>query len=73
MSMNQKLVVMLEVTKGEHTFLFAMPVGAPLGAAYDAAHEMLTEITKMAQTATTNAQPKAITMEQFQEAIDKAN
>jgi hypothetical protein len=57
--MNQKLMINLEVVKGEHTFVFSMPVGVPLGAAYDASAEVLNAIVEMAKQAAQNAQPAA--------------
>jgi hypothetical protein len=73
--MTQKLIVSLEVTKGDYTFIFSMPVGASLGSAYDAAFDVLTEITKMTKEATDKSAPKQMEMtaEQLQDAIDKAN
>jgi hypothetical protein len=50
--MNQKLYVHLEVEKDANKFVFSMPVGAPLGDAYNACFEALEEILKMAKTAT---------------------
>lgn len=41
----------LEVTQGERTYKFLMPMGAPLGEAYDAAHYVLQEIVKYAKQA----------------------
>ena len=52
--MNQKLLINLEITKGDHTFVFSMPVGAPLGSAYDASAEVLNAILEMAKQAADN-------------------
>ena len=49
--MDQRAMINLEVTKGERTFTFSMPVGSPYGEAYDAAFEVLSEILKMSKKA----------------------
>ena len=49
--MNAKTQVTLEVTKGEHTFSFVMPLGCPLGVAYDACFEALRDIVELSKQA----------------------
>jgi hypothetical protein len=53
--MKQSLVVQLEHTANERTYHLYLPVGAPLGEAYEACHAMLREVTKMAQDANDRA------------------
>lgn len=53
-----KTAVSIEVTKNEHVYEFNMPLGVPLGEAYDAAFEVLKELTDLARQATDKAQPK---------------
>lgn len=53
--MDKSLRIEFKVTKGDHDYIFSIPYGSPLGAAYDAAHEMLSEIVVMAQAETKNA------------------
>ena len=53
-----KTAISVEVTKNEHVYQFNMPLNVPLGEAYDAAFEVLREITDLAKKATENAQPK---------------
>lgn len=54
--MDKRGMVILEVKKDERTYSFLMPVGSPFGEAYDAAFEMLSEISKMAQAAVENSE-----------------
>lgn len=56
--MNQKGYVHLEITKNDRTYIFAMPLGAPLGEAFDAACDSLNEIASMTKQAADNAKPK---------------
>lgn len=49
--MNLKSQVAIEVVKGERTFTFTMPIGAPYGEAYDACFEALKTIAEMTATA----------------------
>jgi len=55
--MDQRGLISLEVKKGDNTFVFLMPIGAPLGEAYDAAFECLQEILGMSQRAAEQAKP----------------
>jgi len=79
--MDQRAVINLEVTKGEHKFVFSMPVGSPFGEAYDAAFSILNEIMGMSKKAVEQAKPAEIektnpvemTVEELQESIEKAN
>lgn len=43
--------VVIEITKDDHVFSFHMPVGAPLGKAYDACHDALLEILEFSKQA----------------------
>ena len=56
--MNLKSFVDIEIVKGERTYHFLMPVGAPFGEAYDASFETLSAITDMAKQAAEQAKPK---------------
>lgn len=49
--MELKSTVQVRVTKSTRDYSFLMPVGAPLGEAYDVCHEILREIVKMANEA----------------------
>lgn len=71
--MDQKAMVNLEVKKGERTFVFSMPIGAPFGEAYDAAFTVLNEIMEMSKKAVEQAKPKEMDKEELQESIEKAN
>lgn len=53
--MNQELRVIFEVEKNERKYSFSLPMGAPLGEAYDCVHEMLQEIMKQAQASADKA------------------
>lgn len=53
--MNIKSQIVIEVTKDDHTFSFAMPLGAPFGKAYDAAHDVLMEIIEYSKRAAEQA------------------
>lgn len=62
--MNQILTVTLEIEKEGHKFLFSMPYGCPLGAAYSAAFEALQEIVQMSKAAADKAKPQEDIVEQ---------
>ncbi len=49
--MEQKLLIAINIEENGHKFTFLMPVGAPIGSAYNAAHMALGEITKIAKDA----------------------
>ena len=53
--MEQLAYVCLEVKKDENSFKFYMPMGAPLGQAYDAAFECLLEIVSLSKAAAERA------------------
>jgi hypothetical protein len=53
--MEQKAIVVVEVTKNERLYRFELPVGAPFGEAYDSCFEILHEILSMAQKAKDSA------------------
>ena len=53
--MDQKAYVCLEVKKDENVFKFLMPMGAPLGQAYDAAFACLQEIVSLSKDAAERA------------------
>lgn len=55
--MNIKSTIMLEVTINEQTCTFTMPVGISFGNAIDAAHQMYTEVIKMAAQAAEKTKP----------------
>lgn len=52
--------LMLESKKGEKTFRFYMPIGAPLGECYDACFEFLQRITEAANKAVENTERKEV-------------
>jgi len=49
--MDQRAVLNMEVEKNGHLFVFSMPIGAPLGEAYDAVYGVLEEIIKLSNQA----------------------
>ena len=49
--MNQIMYVKIEIEKNGRVYSFNLPLGAPIGEAYDVAHECLQEIIKMSETA----------------------
>lgn len=49
--MDQIAVINLEIEKNDNKYVFSMPIGAPLGEAYDAAFLVIREIIKMADEA----------------------
>jgi hypothetical protein len=53
--MNIKSQVVIEIAKDDLVFSFAMPLGAPFGKAYDAAHEVLMEIVEYSKKAAEQA------------------
>lgn len=53
--MNIKSVVQFEVIKGEKSYVFSMPVGAPIGEAYDAAFECLNQLVEYSKQAAEKA------------------
>lgn len=55
--MNIRSTIMLEVTINEQTCTFLMPAGISFGNAIDAAHQMYTEVIKMAAEAAEKAKP----------------
>lgn len=61
---NQVGYVHVEIEKDEQNFTFIMPIGAKLGSAYDAAYDVLLEITDMAKKATEQAKSKEASNEQ---------
>lgn len=71
--MEQTLMVQMVVEKDGAKFTFSMPMGSKIGAAYDAAFEVLDGITKMAQEAAKKAEPVAVSPEQVQEAASSIN
>jgi len=56
--MDQKLVCNFEVKKNDRVYSLHMPVGAPIGEAYDAVFEMLQEILELSKKAVENAKVK---------------
>jgi len=56
--MEIKSVVQLEVKINEHTCIFSMPAGISFGNAIDAAHQIYTEVIKMASEAAEKSKPK---------------
>ena len=53
--MNQRLVVQLEHSVNDRTYQLYLPVGGPIGEAYDACHAMLQQIVEMAKAANDKA------------------
>lgn len=56
--MDQIAYVHLTVEKEGRKYMFMMPIGAPLGEAYDACFEALGEIIKISKEAADRAKPK---------------
>lgn len=56
--MELKSIVAIEVEKNERIFKLELPVGAPLGDAYEACWEMLNKIVAMAKESVDQAKPK---------------
>lgn len=54
--MNQKGCVVFETTKNERNYTFCMPIGAPIGEAYDVAFEVLQELVKIANAESAKAE-----------------
>lgn len=51
-------VVVIQIEKNERVYSFHMPVGAPLGEAYDAGFDALQAILEITQKAAEKARPK---------------
>lgn len=49
--MNQKALVEMEIVKGERSYRFLIPMGAPYGEVYDACHEIIMKISELAKEA----------------------
>lgn len=56
--MDQILHIELKIVKGKNSYTFCMPYGAPLGEAYDAAHEVLQHLTEQANEAVAKSERK---------------
>jgi hypothetical protein len=56
--MEIKPVIQLEATINDQTCTFTMPTGISFGNAIDAAHQIYTEVIKMAADAAEKAKPK---------------
>lgn len=57
---SQKLAVSFEVKKGDNVYTFTMPYQCPLGEAYDAAYEVLSDIVDMSQRAYEKAKQEEV-------------
>lgn len=57
-NMDLKQVIKIEIEKKGHVFSFEMPVGVPLGLAYDCAFEVLQAVIEMSKQAAERARPK---------------
>ena len=55
--MDTKQYVHIEVTKGDHTFSFKMPLGCTWGQAVDASFEVATHVSKLANEVITKSTP----------------
>ena len=53
--MDSRAVITIEIEKDGHKYNFSMPIGSPLGTAYNVAHELLMHITDMAKQAADQA------------------
>lgn len=58
--MDIKQMIQFCATKNNNLYTFHVPSGAPLGELYDAAFEILNEVTKCIQEAAQKATPKDI-------------
>lgn len=57
--MELKSSVVMEVKRNDFTFRLELPVGAPLGDAYEAIFEMLGKVVEMAKESVDKAKPAA--------------
>lgn len=62
-----KGMLAIEIEKGERLYQFLMPIGAPIGEAYDSVHECLQELLDMAKLAAENAKPQLATDDKQEE------
>lgn len=62
MTVDQKLTVKLSTTVNNNLYTFEMPMGSQFGAAYDAMHLFLQEITKQANDAVERTKREEITL-----------
>ena len=62
--MDIKQILQFCTTKNDRLYSFHVPSGAPLGELYDAAFEILNEVTKCIQEAAQKAAPKDIPVPQ---------
>ncbi len=53
--MDQKLIIQMNIKDGDHEFTFLMPYGCPIGNAYNAGHQVLTNLAQMAKDAAEKA------------------
>jgi len=58
METSSRATVVIEIKTEKNSYSFSMPIGAPLGEAYDAAHQIMQEIIKFAQNAAEQAKQK---------------
>jgi len=55
--MDSKQHITLNVTKGDHTFTFTMPVGSTYGTALDASFDILDHLRELVHKAVENSKP----------------
>ena len=53
--MNAKTFIVLKTEKDSHEFTFSMPLGCPLGVAYDSCVEILKDIVELSKQAAAQA------------------
>lgn len=61
---NQRGMLNIEVEKNDRKYIFSMEIGSQLGECYDAAYEVLMEITEMAKKATEQAKSQEASKDQ---------
>lgn len=59
--MEFKSIVKLEITKNNKTFALELPHGTPIGEAYDAVHQILEGVVRMAAQEAARIKPQDIT------------
>jgi hypothetical protein len=55
--MEQKAMYVIEETKNNRVYSFSMPMGAPIGEAYDVAFSILEQIVELSKQAVAKAKP----------------
>lgn len=67
--MDQRGIISLELEKNGKKFSFTMPMGTPLGEAYDAAFSFLSEVLEMSKRAVEKAEKLKVEDKKAEKAI----